>query len=177
MYSIGDLVVYGGEGVCRVEDIGLPSSSVIDRNKKYYTLSPIYRDGRIFTPVDTKVFMRPVLSKEQAEKIIDSIPEIDAMPMAERDPKQTERNYKQFISSHKCSSMIAVIKAVHQKRGDGGGPARKTSQTDERYMKMAEELLYGEFAISLDIPRSSVKTYVEDRVTKLISGKNKASAD
>ena len=40
MFAAGDLVVYGGEGVCRVESIG-PSGLAYDGGDKvYYHLSP-----------------------------------------------------------------------------------------------------------------------------------------
>ena len=43
MFAAGDLVVYGGEGVCRVESIG-PSGLAYDGGDKvYYHLSPRYR--------------------------------------------------------------------------------------------------------------------------------------
>lgn len=45
MFAAGDLVVYGGEGVCRVESIG-PSGLAYDGGDKvYYHLSPLYRGG------------------------------------------------------------------------------------------------------------------------------------
>lgn len=51
MFAAGDLVVYGGEGVCRVESIG-PSGLAYDGGDKvYYHLSPLYRGGTVMTPV------------------------------------------------------------------------------------------------------------------------------
>ena len=41
MFAQGDLVVYGGEGVCRVEGVGTPATTGIDKTKMYYTLSPL----------------------------------------------------------------------------------------------------------------------------------------
>lgn len=41
MYQIGDLIVYGGEGVCRVEEIGVPKISGINKQRQYYTLAPL----------------------------------------------------------------------------------------------------------------------------------------
>ena len=35
---------------------------------------------------------------------------------------------------------------------------------DERYMKQAERLLYGEFAIALDLPVEEVQPYIARRV-------------
>ena len=54
MYEIGQLIVYGNEGVCRVEEIGTPKISGVDKHRDYYTLAPIYREGKVFTPVDSE---------------------------------------------------------------------------------------------------------------------------
>ena len=70
MYEIGQLIVYGNEGVCRVEEIGTPKISGVDKHRDYYTLAPIYREGKVFTPVDSKVFMRPVITREEALALI-----------------------------------------------------------------------------------------------------------
>ena len=69
MFAAGDLVVYGGEGVCRVESIG-PSGLAYDGGDKvYYHLSPLYRGGTVMTPVDTAVLMRPIISRDCALKL------------------------------------------------------------------------------------------------------------
>ena len=65
MFAAGDLVVYGGEGVCRVEGVGAPSLPGMDKTRLYYTLSPLYRSGQVMTPVDTQVLMRPLLTAEE----------------------------------------------------------------------------------------------------------------
>ena len=65
-----DLIVYGGEGVCRVEEIGVPKISGVNKQRQYYTLSPLYRAGKVFAPVDAKVFMRPVITHDEAVALI-----------------------------------------------------------------------------------------------------------
>lgn len=79
MFQAGDLVVYGTTGVCRVESIDQPNKTGPDRHRKYYQLKPLYQDGVIYTPVEnTKVSIRPVISREQAEHLIDLIPSMQA---------------------------------------------------------------------------------------------------
>lgn len=41
---------------------------------------------------------------------------------------------------------------------------KKPVQIDQRYMKRAEDFLYGELAVALDIPYESVNAYIEDSV-------------
>ena len=50
MFAAGDLVVYGGEGVCRVEGIGPSGMSYDDGDRLYYHLTPLYRSGMVLTP-------------------------------------------------------------------------------------------------------------------------------
>ena len=62
MFAVGDLVVYGGEGVCRVESIGPSGLRYDGGDKTYYHLAPLYRSGTVMTPVDTAVMMRPIIA-------------------------------------------------------------------------------------------------------------------
>ena len=41
-----------------------------EKNRLYYNLSPVYGSGTIYVPVDTKIFMRPVLSRREAMDLI-----------------------------------------------------------------------------------------------------------
>ena len=66
MFAAGDLVVYGGEGVCRVESIGPSGLAYDDGTRLYYHLTPLYRSGTVMTPVDTGVLMRSVITREEA---------------------------------------------------------------------------------------------------------------
>ena len=61
MYSVGELIVYGGTGVCEVEAVETKGE------RQFYRLRPLYQSGIISVPVDGKVFMRPVISREEAE--------------------------------------------------------------------------------------------------------------
>ena len=63
MFSVNDYVVYGSEGVCRIEDIGRKDITGLDREKEYYTLVPVYKSGRIYTPTDSSIIMRRVITK------------------------------------------------------------------------------------------------------------------
>ena len=70
MYQPGDLIVYGNTGVCRVASIGpLDGARGADRDRRYYSLSMVNGSGSIFVPVDTSVFMRPILTRDEVEAV------------------------------------------------------------------------------------------------------------
>jgi len=164
MYQAGALVVYGGEGVCRVESVGKLHMPGINREKDYYTLSPLYRDGKIYTPVDTKVFMRPVISKEEAESLIRAIPHIHAADCTERNLRILNEHYQALLRTHQCEDMVQIIKAAYERRQERTSHGNKPGQVDERYMKRAEDLLYGELAVALEIDRDCVEAYIQQTI-------------
>ena len=102
MFAAGDLVVYGGEGVCRVESIG-PSGLAYDGGDKvYYHLSPLYRGGTVMTPVDTAVLMRPIISRDCALKLIAALP---ALP--EQKPPSAVCVLPRISTTSWCSAVTA----------------------------------------------------------------------
>ena len=84
MFTEGQLVIYGGEGVCRIAAVGPSSLSGTDKTKLYYTLTPLTRSGTVLTPVDTKVLMRPILSRQEAEDFIAQLPPVAGMILPTR---------------------------------------------------------------------------------------------
>ena len=56
MYEKGDLIIYGNQSVCRIENIGVISIGKQPNSRKYYTLNPIFMDGKTYVPIDTQVY-------------------------------------------------------------------------------------------------------------------------
>ena len=160
MYQAGDMIIYGGEGVCRVEAIGPIDMRGINKGKDYYTLSPLYREGKIYTPVDSKVFMRPVISREAAEALVRSIPDIQGNNYNEKNLRLLNEHYQSLIRTHQCEDMVQVIKSAWSRRQARHAQGSKPGQVDERYMKRAEELLYGELAVALDMKKEDIPDYI-----------------
>ena len=131
MFQKGELIVYGNTGVCRVQEIGHPEGlRNIDKGRLYYTLAPVYQSGVIYAPVDTAVFMRPVLSCREAEELILQIPAISEKECGSRDQKTISDHYRGFLSSHRCEDLVQLIKTVYTKPN---GPA-KTAQSPPRWI-------------------------------------------
>ena len=166
MYQPGDLIVCGGEGVCRVEAIGPLKLSDMKSDKLYYTLQPVYRTGTVFAPVAGKVFMRPIISREQAEALVRSIPQVQEQHLDSRNLRATGEYYQKMLSSHDCADLVQLIKTIYCKQQTAQAAGRKGGQVDERYRKRAEETLYGELAVALDIPKDSVEDYIKEIIGK-----------
>lgn len=158
MFQQGDMIVYGRTGVCRVESIEK------EKDQDYYVLSPLYQKCSIKLPVEGKVFMRPVVTRQEAEELIDGIPGVEAQPcesMALR--KQTEY-YQSFLANRACEKLVELTVSLHAKKKNAEREKRKFGVVDERYLKEGEALLFGELAVALDIPPEDVRGYIEERL-------------
>jgi len=165
MYMIGDLIIHGNTGVCRITDITTRDFSGADKDRLYYILKPLYQDGTIFTPVDnTKVFMRPIISEDEAEQLIDMIPSIHAKAYHSPVMRQIAEHYEASIRTHDCADLIELTMSIHAKKQIVEQQKRKLGSMDERFMKRAEELLFGELAAALGIPKDKVPNYIAARV-------------
>ncbi len=165
MFGVDEIVVYGSTGVCRIVDIGTPQFHGVDKSQSYYTLKPVFGDGVIYCPVDnTRVFIRPVISREQAEKLIDAIPSIHAQAYHNRSTQLLTEHYSGVINTHECADLIELIMSIYHKKQTLAGQKRRLGQVDERFMKRAQNLLYGEFAVALGIAKEEVEQYIASRM-------------
>lgn len=165
MYQVNDLVMYGSTGVCKIADIGTPDFAAEDEARLYYILEPLYQSGVIYAPVDNeKVFMRPVISEDEAKTLIDTIPEIHTEIYKNNSMQQLAKYYQSIIDSHKCLELLKLTKSIHQKKAAASKEHRNLGQIDKKFMKRAEELLFGEFAAALQIPKEDVQFYIKERL-------------
>ena len=168
MYIVGDYIVYGNKGVCKVVNIGVMNSIGLPKDKLYYTLEPIYTSGsKIFTPVDNeKVKMRPVMNKEEALCLIQDIENIEALWV--HDEKRREIEYKEAVNKCESRELVRIIKAIYLRKQSRLAEGKRVTSGDEKYFKIAEDDLYGELAIPLQMEKSQVKDFVIEKVKQLI---------
>lgn len=163
-FKTNDYVMYGGSGVCIIEGIGVPDIRGIDSTKQYYLLKPIYtQDSTIFSPVDnSRVVMRKLISKEEAQELIAQIPDIDTI--WDDNEKVREEKYLEALHSYSCYEWLRIIKTLYLKIEDRVQHKKNSGEKDQRYLRMAEDLLYGELAIPLGIKKDQVGPYIIEQM-------------
>lgn len=164
MYDIGDYVIYGKSGVCIVKDIGHPDMPGADETRLYYTLSPVYATETIFTPVDTSVFMRRAITRNEAMGLIEQIP---AMGEGAGVPegigsRELPDYYRSLLGTHDCSDLLRLILTVYFRLQRAQKNRTKLCQTDQNFMRDAEDILYGELSVALDMPRDKVSDFIRE---------------
>lgn len=162
-FSIGDLIIYGETGVCRVDEI--VEKEFLGEIRPCYKLQPLYQSCMIFTPADNEaVFMRAIITTAESNALIESIPQIEPSVCKVTSPRELSDKYDKIIKLHDCTALISLIKSIHIKREQCIAAKKKLSAVDERYMKRAEDLLFGELAASLSLEKANVKQYIEEKL-------------
>ena len=164
MYSVNEKIHYGGSGVCGIQEIATMRFG--RTREKYYVLKPVYQNSSvIYVPVENEALvskMRPVLSREEVDRLIDGMPEI---PTAwEEDPQARKASFDALLRSNECRSLIILIKTLHaqKKRRQADGKALHVS--DETFLREAQRLLYDEFAGALEIQPTQVHAYIQSKL-------------
>ncbi|MCM1099387.1 MAG: CarD family transcriptional regulator [Ruminococcus flavefaciens] len=150
----------GNKGVCVVENITTLDILGVDKERQYYILKPKYQAGStVYVPVDASgESMRRVLKKEEAERLIASIPEIP--PLVITNEKLSEQTYRDCLRSGSCEEWVRVLKTIYVRKQKRLQAGRKITAVDAKYSRMAEESLYGELAVVLEINRSDMERYL-----------------
>lgn len=166
MFKKGEYVVSGNKGVCVVEDITTLDIAGVDKEREYYILKPVYMAGStVYVPVDAAdSSLRRVLSHEEADRLIQGIPEIPLINIS--NDKLLEQEYRGCMRTNDCAEWIRVIKTIYlrkQKRLEAG---RKVTAVDAKYYRLAEDNLYGELAVSLQMQRGEVEDYITREMEK-----------
>ena len=74
--------------------------------------------------------------------------------------QQLTKHYQSVIDTHKCLELLKLTKSIYMKKMDALAQNRHLGQIDKKFMKRAEDLLFGEFAAALNISREDVQAYI-----------------
>ncbi len=158
MFEKGIFVLYETIGVCQVDKIS--KTDFTDSNRLYYYLKPVFeKNTTIYIPVDsTKVMMRRILSRQEAEQFVQSWPTLPCKNYA--NDKERPQAYKQVCTSGSCLELASMIKEIVQKEQSCKGRGKGLSIREKNGVKLARKLLFGELAAALGIFPEDVPGYI-----------------
>ncbi len=149
-----------------VEDITRLNISGADKERDYYILKPVYLTGStVYVPVDSsKESMRRVLSREEAGRLIEGIADIPIITITNE--KRLEQEYRGCMKTNACEEWVRIIKTIYRRKQKRLEMGRKETAVDAKYFRIAEDNLYGELAIALDMPKNAVEAYITETMEK-----------
>lgn len=161
MYKVGEIIVYQKD-VCKIKEI---KENHI-QGKSYYVLIPIDDDSlKIDVPTENNM-IRNIISKEEAEALIQKIPDIDILNINE---KNMENEYKKLLEGNCLEDLVTIIKTTYLRNQERLQNKKKISEKDESYFEKAERRLYNELSVSLGMSYHETKEYITNSVQKQMS--------
>ena len=115
---------------------------------------------QLYSTVDSATYMRPVMSREEAEALIDAMPGIAPAVCEDNRFNHVDAFYKELFKQHSCEALVSIVKGLRCRMAE-----RKTkSSRAEATMKRAKEILHGELSIALDMDYKEVEPYIVSRI-------------
>lgn len=164
MFQINDIVVYGTQGVCRITGV---DEQRIDRSvKEFFVLKPMSDQAATFyVPTwNEKALakMRKVLSPEEVNALIDSMP--DKTPTWIANENERKETYKKILTGGDQAAIVSMIQALYLHKKDREAEGKRLHMSDERFMKDAEQLLFNEWQYVLNMEKTELMTYIFERI-------------
>ncbi len=158
MFAVEDIVVYGNCGVCKI--VNICPKRLGEKEVPYYVLKPVRDETTtIYCPVNSdKVKIRKLLTLEEIYQLIQTMPDTQAQ-WVENDQLRKEK-FHEVLKRADHRELIALIKTLHFHKVESARLGRKFHINDERVMKEAERILYGEFAHVLHIEPDEVVPFI-----------------
>ena len=161
MYQIGDMVVYGIHGVCKIAQLEI--QRVNHKKVEYFVLEPISQaTSRFFVPSQNAVALaklRPILTKDEIEKLVHS--EESFADCWDEDENARKLAYKELLSSSDCLAMIRMLRTLQIHKEATLASGKKFHISDANFMRDAEKVIYSEFSLVLGMPYEQVEEYIK----------------
>ena len=167
MFQVTDVIIYGTQGVCRI--VGTEDKLISGKKKTYFVLKPVSdQSATVFVPTDNAQVlkkMRRLLTKEEINKLIDSMPEENAVWVDNENDRR--ELYKAILAKGDHLEMIKMIKAIYAHKTRREAEGKRLHMSDERFFKDAEQSLYNEFQYVLDLDgKEDLMRYIFERLEK-----------
>lgn len=165
MFHVGEYIVYGTAGVCRlvgIENMKIPGEKT---EKEYYHIVPLYDTGDIYLPVDSdKVFLRRAMNEEEARQLLKSVGQVETIDLGSGTAKEMSTLYSELIRSHDPKKWMALCQYIYEKQKRERSENKRTGSVDDAFIKKGEKLLFGELANALQISPQEVEEYIDNLV-------------
>jgi len=162
MFKKGDYVVYGTHGVCAIEGVEKLQINPLKKDCCYYILKPLFKkDSVYYLPTDCgdgKLPIKKIVTKEQAEELILRLK--NPLTNTLTDTFLNETELKAAIKEKDRFEIVDIIKLLQKRKSSKAKEKKKLSLAEERYLKVAKEMLFEELAFALQVDIKQVEEMI-----------------
>lgn len=164
MFQIGERVVYGFHGVCKVADL---EERVIDRRKAVYmVLEPMGQgSSRFYVPTHNAAAMAKIkrmLTQEELEALLQSEAVRNGKWIAEENIRK--QIYRELIGKGDREALLQMVRCIHLHKAEQAAIGKRCHLCDENFLRDAEKLLIAEVAMILNVDQDVAKRYLRSKL-------------
>jgi len=166
LYKVNDYVIYRKNGICQIVDI-IEQNFCGQGKKQYYVLKSVYDENvKVFVPLNSELEkgLKKVYSIDEIHSLIKESDKVENQWIS--DGKKRAAMFENIIKSGDTKQILWMIKAIGLYKNELEGQNKKLKAYDTKYLKLGENVVSGEFAFALNIPRSDVVQYMIDYMEK-----------
>lgn len=160
MFKVGEYVIYKHD-LCKVKDI----KEKYFNNTDYYILESNNDSSLTISVPSNNILLRPLITKEEIDKLIARIPNIDII---NNNSRMIENEYKKLLDSCSYDDLISIIKTTYLRNKERLDNNKKIAEKDNYYFEKAELILYSEFSMVLGLSFEETKKYVTDKIKEML---------
>ena len=164
MYQIGDLAVYGVNGVCRI--VAQEQKTIDRKGVVYLVLEPVgHTDSRFLVPTHNTAAMgklRPLLKQEEFEALLSSSEVHGDFWIMEESRRKT--TYRELIASADPKRLAGMVCTLYRHKARQIAAGKKVHQSDDNFLRDGERLLIGEASIVFGLDTEQAKQYIRDKL-------------
>ena len=160
MFDIGDQVLYGIHGVCKIVD---SETRMVDgKQVQYLVLEPVGQSGtRYYIPKHNESAMkklRRMLLKEEIDVLLQSeAVHTDHWILEDHIRKQT---YRDLISGGDREALMKMVYTLYRHKKTQAEKGKKVHLCDENFLKDAEKLLSSAISAAMGMTFDEARSYV-----------------
>ena len=160
MYQVGEYVVYGVQGVCRV--MGKEKQLVNRKRTEYLVLEPLARgEAKFYLPSANPTAMaklRVLHSREEMDTMFDS-DEIrkDCWIKEESLRRQC---YRDLLAAGDTMALLQMLGALYRHKDEQAAAGKKFHMCDDNFLRDAEKLLCSEICVVMEMNPEQAREFL-----------------
>lgn len=152
MFSVGQNVLYGTNGVCVVNDI--TEKKVGKVSMEYYVLKPLDTNfSTLFVPIKNENLVKKIRNIMTKDMIEDVLSKLSAPGDWNDNKQERSEEFKAIISEGDFAKLIKMIRLINSHSVELSNLGRHLHMSDERFLKEAEKMVSEEIALVYNIDR------------------------
>lgn len=161
MINVGDVVVYGTNGVCRFN--GTVKKETTLGITKYYEFEGVRDDtNKMYLPssfpIESKV--RHTMSYNETIQLIKTVEKEEVISLLTDDERK--ETFSNMLKENNCAQTIRVVRSLISLQNERRKKGTKLHSADEKLLRLARKMADDELSYSLNIEPDSVYTFIKE---------------